>query len=194
MVYLQDPKLLTEYRTIYSQTIADCDLWLDAAKALEEQSAMVDRVKAAIANAPDEALSDDERATLNKLASSASTQKGASTEQVLFAILEAARRENEELRAKIAATRQEPCSDAPIADPVERAKAVSKELRSRGLRATATVRTDGVTIPNPFDHSGREDSYYDPGAAVFCGKGPSAIADWIQENEARQAREWAGDK
>jgi len=88
--------------------------------------------------------------------------------------------------------------DVPIEDISERAEAVAKELRKRGLRAKAELRFAArPTTPQAFvelyyveDYSGK---FYDVSTDDHATKGPRAIADAIQAEEARRAQEWAGD-
>jgi len=85
------------------ESIADCDAWLAAAKLYEEQKAMAERMRAAIAATPQETLSDAERAECVAELDQAMAQTGrVSNGEVLLAILEKARKENEELKALMA--------------------------------------------------------------------------------------------
>jgi hypothetical protein len=81
-------------------------------------------------------------------------------------------------------------ADQPIADPGERAKAVAKELRRRGIWAD-------VHPASPLDVRVELREGYGF-RRVFHGAtcpemGPHAIADAIQAEEARLAQVWAGD-
>lgn len=86
-------------------------------------------------------------------------------------------------------------SDEPIADPVERAKAVAKILRGRGIWADDgndggwCVHVAGLNgSPASCDlRWGRHD------ICVYAAMGPCAIADAIQAQEAKRAQKWAGD-
>jgi len=90
-------------RTSNEAELVDCDAWLAAAKLYEEQRVMAERMRVAIAAAPQEALSDAERAECVAELDQAMTQTGRiSNGEVLLAILEKARKENEELKALMA--------------------------------------------------------------------------------------------
>lgn len=87
---------------------------------------------------------------------------------------------------ELAAALTEP-TDAPIADPAERARAVAKELRRRGI--FACVQGGGVTVC-------AEDKafWYHLLWEKIATMGPRAIADEIQREEAQRAKKWAGDE
>jgi len=119
-------------RKWYESDLADCDAWLAAAKLHEEQKAMAERMRAAIAAAPQEVLSDAERAECVAELGQAMVQTGrVSNGEVLLAILEKARKENEEFRTKLGMG-----PDEPIEDPCRRVEAVAHELARRGIHAT----------------------------------------------------------
>lgn len=92
--------------------------------------------------------------------------------------------------------------DAPIDDISERALAVAKELRKRGLWAYEELRlADRQPTREPRAQTFVEirgvfhapASSYDVSTDDHATKGPRAIADAIQAEEARRAQEWAGD-
>lgn len=78
--------------------------------------------------------------------------------------------------------------DAPIEDPVERAKAVAKELRKRGMWARTAAHWDGSSA-----HIMGAVGGYIYNTEPHANLGPLAIADAIQAEEAKRAQEWAGD-
>lgn len=81
--------------------------------------------------------------------------------------------------------------DEPIADPAERAKAVARILRGRGLHALP-VHWDILLPCVAGDSCGgwRGRSVRDAELSTIA---PRAIADEIQREEARRAQAWAGD-
>lgn len=76
--------------------------------------------------------------------------------------------------------------DPPIADPAERARAVARELRRRGIWALH----DGCGVVRVFVGNGARDDVY----RTNVSDKPRAIADEIQREEARRAAAWAGDE
>jgi hypothetical protein len=77
--------------------------------------------------------------------------------------------------------------DAPIENPFDRACMVSLELRKKGLYALQTGKAVCVYF---LPQSGAARIYATDDHAT---KGPRAIADAIQAEEAKRAQEWAGD-
>lgn len=167
------------------ESIADCEAWLAAAKLHEEQRVMAERLRAKIAAAPQEALSDAERAECVAELDLAMAQTGrVSNGEVLLMILEKARKESEELKAKL-----EMGQDAPIEDLVERAESVAKELRKRGLWAACEA--DGFGGGVVGVNRRRLYSVVENERETL---GPRAVADLIQAEEARRAQEWAANE
>lgn len=86
--------------------------------------------------------------------------------------------------------------DELIADPEERAKAVAKILRGRGIVAEAAY---GKPVVNVARRTLVGELIWYPqilhgyDSDRFEDLGPRAIADAIQAEEARRAQEWAGD-
>ena len=90
-------------RKWYEADLVDCDAWLAAAKLHEEQKAMAERMRAAIAAASQETLSDAEMAECVAELDQAMAQTGrVSNGEVLLAILEKASLENLKLKALMA--------------------------------------------------------------------------------------------
>lgn len=98
-------------------------------------------------------------------------------------------------------------ADAPISDPAERAKAVAKELRSRGLSAKDSrndISDQSIVavmgFEDPDSHHGRlgfqwSIQLYRLREQPFASMTTLlAIADRIQSEEAKRAKAWAGDE
>jgi hypothetical protein len=77
--------------------------------------------------------------------------------------------------------------EQPIADPAERAKAVAKELRRRGL--FAAVLGGGIAFS-----ADRKAFWYHMAFEGVAATGPRAIADRIQQEEAARAEAWAVER
>lgn len=89
-----------------------------------------------------------------------------------------------------------PDSDEPVADPAERAKAVAKILRGRGMwvRYYGWGGVHVLCYDAPAEGDWNEHHYRTDQIAAWATIGPRAIADVIQAEEARRAQKWAGDE
>lgn len=204
----------------FKTILSDCDAWLAAADRLEERDKMIERFREKVRNAPVLVLSDEERANLDRIEAEAKEQGYISNGEMLLGLLTRARADHDRVKSLPAKWRNKAdeeddayvreavrdCSeelenaldeptDTPISDPAERAKAVAKELRRRGLYAVHGRAWVSVSCPTKvsafesttyhLDSRGRE-----MGWDVL---GPLAVADRIQAEEAKRAKTWAGD-
>ena len=97
-----------------------------------------------------------------------------------------------------ATTPDEPTLDPRPADMAELTRLVAVELRKRGIWADTHSKGYHVRIPQRmFAPKDKERDAIDGFICIllpqFDNLGPRAIADVIQAEEARKAREWAGD-
>jgi hypothetical protein len=72
---------------------------------------------------------------------------------------------------------------------IERAHAVAKELRARGIWAQAGLQQ--IAVVRVY---GREVAEYNTRDERFALLAPNLIAAVIQEDEVTRAKEWAGDE
>jgi hypothetical protein len=83
-----------------------------------------------------------------------------------------------------------PCADIRPDNAGELVQLTAKELRARGIRASASKGNEGIVI----ERGGLPEYYYD----VCCHEAwprlcPVKLADKIQAREKQKAQEWAGD-
>lgn len=179
-----------QYRTRHERIAADCDLWLAAAKALDNSDKpnanrepcpgclkmarcfMVEVLESS--NADTKAWNKAEVVEWQKRSLTCAGKMG--NHATHDGGIDDAVKDGSYV-----------CDDAPIADPVECAKATAQELRNRGMCATPQGQYGiSVVSANTF--------WYHMAHEGVATMGPRALADRIQASEAKRAREWAGDK
>lgn len=99
----------------------------------------------------------------------------------------------DKIAALLAATAPLPQDPRP-SDPAELAQAVAKELRKLGFRQKMEQYAPCTIMLPAWDARGRLSiTFVHTTDSKFDNLGPRAIADVIQQEEAKRAAEWAGD-